>query len=114
MHTSPSYLQAVRSDGVVYLRGELDGASASAVTDVLRLACAEHPVVLLDLAGVSFADTSGLTPLINAVRSGCVEFGAVSPAVSHIFALLGIGSQPLDLDAWDRVEVPENFLAAAV
>jgi anti-anti-sigma factor len=55
----------VRRDAVVVrIRGELDMATADRFEDALQLAAgADPPTIVIDFAGCTFADLSGLRPL---------------------------------------------------
>jgi anti-sigma B factor antagonist len=53
---------------VVALRGELDVIDAEAVTAVLAAAADRESVVVVDLAGLTFIDASGITALVRARR----------------------------------------------
>ena len=48
---------------VVSLRGELDLADAAAVTAALTAVAARDPVIIVDLAGLEFIDSSGVAAL---------------------------------------------------
>ncbi len=48
---------------VVALRGELDLADAAAVTAALTAVAAQDPVIIVDLAGLDFIDSSGVAAL---------------------------------------------------
>lgn len=56
-------------DATIVVRGELDCASAPALSAQLTAVVAGQPhTVVLDLAGVTFMDCSGLTPIARARR----------------------------------------------
>ena len=76
---------------LVTLQGNLDTHSAPALGDVLLAAaeCKEH-TVLVDLAGVEFIDSSGLTVLLSAQRHLGRSGGGLiavdpSPSVTRLF-----------------------------
>jgi anti-anti-sigma factor len=48
---------------MVTLRGELDLADAAAVTAALTAVAARDPVIIVDLAGLEFIDSSGVAAL---------------------------------------------------
>lgn len=50
----------------VALRGELDLANAAGVTAALIAAADRQPLVVVDLAGLSFIDVSGVAALVRA------------------------------------------------
>jgi anti-sigma B factor antagonist len=78
------------------LHGELDIATAPELVAMLtRLRRHEHPVVL-DLAEVTFIDSTGLTALMDAFldaeRDGwAFSVRRASPAVRRVVALAGVG-----------------------
>jgi anti-sigma B factor antagonist len=81
---------------IVTLHGDLDAHAAPALADVLLAAveCQEH-TVLVDLAGVGFIDSSGLTILLSAHRrlgraGGWLIAVDPSPAVVRIFEMTGL------------------------
>ena len=81
---------------VVTLQGDLDAHSAPALGDVLLAAaeCQEYPVVV-DLAGVGFIDSSGLTVLLSGQRhlgrtGGWLIVVEPSPPVSRLFDITGL------------------------
>lgn len=89
-----------RADGSVLIRviGELDVATRL----LLARALTRHQTqrVLLDLAEVDFADTSGLTAVIGADSAatrvgGSVELVAVSPVVRRLLRLTSAGGSLL-------------------
>jgi anti-anti-sigma factor len=94
----------VREDGRVRvcLRGELDLASAPAVTECLRGLRERRETVLLDLDDVAFIDARGLRVLLVAVADAAGEGLALtvtrgSRAVRQLLALVGSeGHLPLD------------------
>jgi anti-anti-sigma factor len=57
---------------VVVLDGEFDLASASILEEALEGILADRPkaVIILDMAGVGFIDSSGLKPLLRANAGG--------------------------------------------
>ncbi len=82
-------------DRLLVIQGELDIATAPELAAMLeRLRTHRHPVVL-DLEGVTFMDSTGLTTLIDAwlesERNGwAFSVRAASPAVRRVVALAGI------------------------
>jgi anti-anti-sigma factor len=82
-------------DRLLVIEGELDIATAPELTAMLeRLRAHRHPVVL-DLDGVTFMDSTGLTTLMDAwlesQRDGwAFSVRAASPAVRRVVELAGI------------------------
>jgi anti-sigma B factor antagonist len=82
-------------DRLLVIQGELDIATAPELAAMLdRLRTHRHPVVL-DLEGVTFMDSTGLTTLMDAwlesERDGwAFSVRAASPAVRRVVALAGI------------------------
>jgi anti-anti-sigma factor len=90
----------------IALRGELDCDTSTALREELETLEAEHPpLLLIDLRGLSFMDSSGLRELATAVRRGRQEGRRV---------VLVKGSAPIDSvlaitraeDAMETVEDP--------
>jgi anti-sigma B factor antagonist len=79
---------------VVECRGELDLSNAQQLRDALPVADAQGISLLrIDLAGVTFMDSSGLASLLEADRR-CHELGATleivaSRFIARLFALTG-------------------------
>lgn len=80
---------------LVTVSGELDLASADDFLAEVTEAAGDGAVLVLDLAGVSFMDSTGLGALIK-VRNRLVDRGgeitltAVSPAVERVLELTGM------------------------
>jgi anti-anti-sigma factor len=85
----------IDGDRLLVVQGELDIATAPELAAMLeRLRTHRHPVVL-DLDGVTFMDSTGLTTLMDAwlesERDGWVfSVRAASPAVRRVVELAGI------------------------
>jgi anti-sigma B factor antagonist len=87
-------LEVVTTEGeqVVALRGELDVASADSVRRTLL--SSELPVVV-DMADLTFIDSSGLTALVHASneltkRGLAFRVRGVSPDLRRLFELTGL------------------------
>jgi anti-anti-sigma factor len=86
----------------VRLRGELDLASAPAVTDSLRRLRERREAVLLDLDELAFIDMTGLRVLLVAAQDASRDgwtFAVTrgSPAVRRLIALVQLDGQlPID------------------
>jgi anti-sigma B factor antagonist len=85
---------------IIALPPEIDLTNAGDVLELIIAACAPGvPVVIADLTGTSFCDSSGLQHLIQAshhtAASGTELRLAISPggAVSRIIELTGIGQR---------------------
>jgi anti-anti-sigma factor len=82
-------------DRLLIVEGELDIATAPELVLMLeRLRAHRHPVVL-DLAGVTFMDSTGLTTLMDAwleseQNGWAFSVRDASPAVRRVVALAGI------------------------
>ncbi|MEU1466125.1 STAS domain-containing protein [Streptomyces sp. NPDC005727] len=78
------------------LRGALDHHTSAQLTQTLHtLLRPTRPVVLLDLSGLSFIDSTGLTCLLQARRAlhdvdGTIDLIAPGPPVQHLLDLTGI------------------------
>jgi len=82
---------------VLELRGEIDFASADAWRDIIARCLAEMrpPVLVLDLSGVSFADSAGVALLLFA-KQRCNQAGAelelrnVASPVMRVLDMTGV------------------------
>jgi anti-anti-sigma factor len=95
----------VRSDAevVVYLVGEVDISTADALGDVLAAIVADRPpIVAIDVADVSFLDSSGikclLTGATSALKTGeCrVVVRRATSAIERVFSIGGVAELLLD------------------
>lgn len=84
-------------DEAVLLRpvGALDLATAPEMERILRGVLPQHPTVVLDLSGVTFADCAGLRPIRRAVNEAAphrtsVRMFAARPAVERVMRLTGL------------------------
>lgn len=77
---------------VVRVRGEIDMSNAGTFTEALRaLADVGEREVVLDLASVTFIDSTGIRALLDGHRSGLeLRLIAASPVVDRILDLAGI------------------------
>jgi anti-sigma B factor antagonist len=88
-------------DGTVVLTpvGELDVHTADVLRDAVRAAESGAPgVITVELAGVSFMDSTGLGVLIGALtrareRKGRIVLAAPVPRVARLLALTGMDEQ---------------------
>ena len=82
---------AVDGDGALVLTGEIDTHSAAILAERLQ---GEREIVVLDLAGVSFIDSSGLRVLVEAhqVREpvGGMQLRSPSAAVQRLLEISGL------------------------
>ncbi len=86
------------ADGVigVCIAGEIDMATAPQVTDAVRTALTAHPsVVHIDLAAVTFLDSSGIRTLLQAQNEAAEQRVVLRvinahPRVAHILDLTGL------------------------
>lgn len=80
----------------VYLRGELDVASAPGLRDqIVRLVSEGRTHIVFDCAGLEFVDSTGLGVLIGArarclAANGAVELESVRPALQRLLTITGI------------------------
>ncbi|WP_121251660.1 STAS domain-containing protein [Solirubrobacter pauli] len=85
----------MRGDRTLFVHGELDIATAPELVDLLaRLRHHRHAVVL-DLAEVTFMDSTGLTTLMDAHRAAeedgwSFTVRRASPAVRRVFELANV------------------------
>lgn len=102
----------LQSDGnatVLAVSGELDLASSPALEKELdRVASAEPELVILDLKGLEFMDSTGLSVLVKAhqrARDAGQRFGLVNacPQVERLLMLTGIGERLSVVEAPDEL-----------
>ncbi|MCH5674443.1 STAS domain-containing protein [Streptomyces gilvus] len=74
---------------VVVARGEFDMNTSDPLTDVLHAAAREHSRVVLDAAGVTFADSLLLTLLLRVHRQTSLRVAAPSPQLRRVLELTG-------------------------
>jgi anti-sigma B factor antagonist len=79
----------------VRLSGEIDVANATALTDALEAVSEPGRRLVLDMAGVSFIDSSGINVLLRAVswsgdRHGGLTIADASVNVRKILEILGL------------------------
>lgn len=92
------------------LKGEVDLASASIVEDELTRAALSESLIVMDLEGVSFMDSTGLRMVIAAdrrlrERGACLQLVHVPRQVQRLFELVGIAAH---LDIADPAENATN------
>jgi anti-anti-sigma factor len=79
---------------VLSLQGELDIASSSDLpTRLVGLAQASPPRLVVDLADLSFIDSSGVNALVETARAvqldgGSIAFAAATPQVGRVLELV--------------------------
>jgi anti-anti-sigma factor len=87
----------VTDDGVIVVIGDIDMAAGPMVEAAILRREDETPIVL-DVAGVSFIDSSGLRSLLGASRRAAqrdtvVVLRAVGPEVERLLAITGTTDQ---------------------
>jgi anti-anti-sigma factor len=85
----------LRGDRLLVLHGELDIATAPELVEMLERLRRRRHRVALDLAEVSFMDSTGLTTLMDAHLAAqsngwSLEIRRASPAVRRVFELAGV------------------------
>ncbi|SHN12769.1 STAS domain-containing protein [Actinacidiphila paucisporea] len=85
---------ALGSPSVITVRGEADLDGIGHIQEAVDRALAHHPHVVFDLAGVSFADSTFLTVLLQTrlsalERGGSVQLRAPSTSVRHLLEITG-------------------------
>jgi anti-anti-sigma factor len=90
--TVAASFEMTRDGDVLRLVGELDLANASGFEDAVLAASAEDEAVSIDLAGLTFIDSSGIRALIR-IADGCaprqVILRSPRPNVLKIFEITG-------------------------
>jgi anti-sigma B factor antagonist len=104
---------ACTSAVVVSWPPDVDLTNAPQLCEALRSACRSSPVVVVDMSGTVFADSSGVRALVHAHRLAKASGGELlavvaSPALTRIFAVMGV-------DRLFRIfaSLPEALLAAS-
>lgn len=100
-----------RATAHVRLAGEIDSASAADLTRLLAsLDRLFSMTVEVDLAGVTFLDTAGVHPLIEATRRResaalpALVIGECSRPARYLLDVAGLGGSPgLSVQAWDQL-----------
>ncbi len=78
------------------VRGELDFSNADRLTRTLDgITLDPQAVLIIDLTGLEYCDSTGITALIGAhqraaAAGSALAFAGVSPDIAHIFAILGL------------------------
>jgi len=80
---------------LIELSGEIDIATAAVIEDELRRAEESEELIVLDLGGISFMDSTGLRIVIAGdqrmrERGGSLQLTRVPTRVSELFNLVGI------------------------
>ena len=96
-----SVLPEVRVNGIalVAVDGELDLATAEAFGDrLVRLIDGGCPRLVVDVAGLTFCDSSGLSALLRATKhassaGGNVTLVGIRPQLSHIMQITDLDRQ---------------------
>jgi anti-sigma B factor antagonist len=81
---------------LLVLHGELDIATAPELVEILHRMRRQSHAVVLDLAEITFMDSTGLTTLMDAHLAAegngwSFEIRRASPAVRRVFDLAGVG-----------------------
>jgi anti-sigma B factor antagonist len=97
MPAQPFDISVVAGLPVVAAPEEIDIRNAAELRSALLTAAAQSPVVVVDLSGTEFCDSSGLNVLVRALRraqadGGEVRLVATRPAVLRILSVTGVGS----------------------
>ncbi|MCF3960195.1 STAS domain-containing protein [Streptomyces fuscigenes] len=74
---------------VIEVRGDLDLDTLPPLRKALQAAAATHPVSVLDLAGVTFADSSALNLLLLSSQATDLRLAAPAQALSRLFRITG-------------------------
>jgi anti-sigma B factor antagonist len=82
---------------VVSAPEEIDIGNAAQLRSALLRAAADHPVIVVDLSGTEFCDSSGLNVLVRALRraqadGGEVRLVATTAPVLRILSVTGVGT----------------------
>ncbi|WP_298556162.1 STAS domain-containing protein [Streptomyces luteogriseus] len=75
---------------VVVARGSYDMDSIAPLSDALGVAIREHPKVVLDASGITFADSTLLNLLILTHQAGTLRVVAPSPRLQRLCEITGV------------------------
>jgi anti-anti-sigma regulatory factor len=96
----------------VRLAGEIDVAAAADLSSLLDTLDMVVMPLGIDMAGVTFLDTHGIEPLMDAAvrrseqKMGRVLIGERSPQAQFFLDVAELGGRPqLDVDAWGRLTI---------
>ncbi|MFF8812324.1 STAS domain-containing protein [Streptomyces pactum] len=91
---------ALREDGVpqyawggawvIVARGAYDLDTVAPLADALKTAAGEHPKVVLDASGVTFADSTFLNLLLVTHHTGTLRLAAPSAPVRRLCEITGV------------------------
>lgn len=96
---------------LITLSGDIDLAATGDLTHLLDSLSILTVPVHVDMAAVTFLDSSGVAPLVEATRqraapSPPIIIGERSQPVRHLLRAAGLGDEPvLDVEAWDQLSV---------
>ena len=88
-------MTAAASDAlVVHVTGEIDMATATQLGEALQEAVTAHAHLVVDMSGVTFLDSTGLTVIIAAHRAalhrdGTLVLAGLAPAQKRLLAITG-------------------------
>jgi anti-sigma B factor antagonist len=77
---------------VISLRGEIDISSQELLRDLLAAAQPLAGLLVLDMAGVTFLDSSGIKEIVNAHRAGPLRIRGATPPIRRVLDLTGLSS----------------------
>ena len=88
---------------IVRVRGDLDMSNADVLTDALTQAGTDGDDVVVDLAGVTFMDSSALNAVVGSARAiaaagNRLTLGDRSPVVDRVLEITGLASGTDDFD----------------
>ncbi|MFI6810123.1 STAS domain-containing protein [Streptomyces luteogriseus] len=75
---------------VVVARGSYDMDSITPLSEALGVAVREHPKVVLDASGITFADSTLLNLLILTHQAGTLRVVAPSPQLQRLCEITGV------------------------
>jgi anti-sigma B factor antagonist len=75
---------------VVEVIGEVDLSTAGQVEQAITEAAVDGARVVVDLSGVAFLDSSGVTALLRSAKAHDIVLRRPSPAVSEVLAMAGL------------------------
>jgi anti-anti-sigma factor len=91
----------IRGQAIVALHGELDVVDAASLAAALVAAVAREPVIIADLAGLEFIDSSGAAALVLA-RKQARRAGGDLVSVGYTAPLRPCARRIMKTSAWTR------------
>ena len=115
MSALPAFKVVRYGPSAYFLGGELDLATAPALTDAIAPSVERGGAIVLDLAALTFIDSMGVHAIAAAGRTlrsnGCLIIHAPQPAVARVLDIVGLEAAPnIHVDGCGSDTWPNAFL----